>query len=200
MGNKWETRQTLLERAKDPSDEEAWNEFDAYYRSFITIILRKMNFYSVEEDDTVQEILLTLWQALPGYEIDRDRCQFRTWMSVLIRNKAIDCLKRNQCYQDHRKKATEHLHYIKNHEPNEIDQMIEKEWERHITHCALDNIREVFSGSAVKVFELSLEGATTTEISVQTGVNEKSVKVLKSRVKKRLIQEIQTLRVELEMT
>ncbi|MBF0199088.1 MAG: sigma-70 family RNA polymerase sigma factor [Planctomycetes bacterium] len=199
MGDQWLTRQTLVQRAQDPNDHQAWDEFVRYYHSFITVVLRKMQFYTGEMDDIVQEILIILWKALPSFEIDRDRCQFRTWMSVLIRNKAIDCFKSSKRYENHLKKAAEQMEALSEEQQSEIDQMIEQEWERHITHCALDNIRSIFSGSAIKVFELSLEGLSATEIASQTGVQEKSVKVLKSRVKKRVIKEIQYLRSELEM-
>ena len=31
----WQTRQTLLQRAKDPNDAEAWEEFVSYYKTII---------------------------------------------------------------------------------------------------------------------------------------------------------------------
>lgn len=74
----WETRLTLLGRARDPEDETAWQEFAAYYRSFIRAVLTKMNVDANDLDDLQQEILLRLWKILGRY--DEERAAFRTWL------------------------------------------------------------------------------------------------------------------------
>ncbi len=39
----WDTRQTLLLRAKNHDDESAWEEFVYYYRPYLYLIARRMN-------------------------------------------------------------------------------------------------------------------------------------------------------------
>ena len=48
MSEEWKTRQSLVLRAKDPTDEEAWADFVKYYERFIYHLLHRMN---VNADD-----------------------------------------------------------------------------------------------------------------------------------------------------
>jgi len=56
----------------------------------------------------------------------------------------------------------------------------------------------MFSGNAIEVFLLSLEGETSENISTQLGLSKESVYVLKHRVKKRFTEEVILLRREME--
>ena len=38
MSDEWKTRQSLLMRAQDPTDEEAWSEFVKYYENELNYI------------------------------------------------------------------------------------------------------------------------------------------------------------------
>ena len=51
MSDQFLTRNTLLQRAKDPKDEQAWEEFVSYYETFIFILLRQMNVPQQDCDD-----------------------------------------------------------------------------------------------------------------------------------------------------
>ena len=141
----WQTRQTLLQRAKDPNDAEAWEEFVSYYKQFIHVILHQMNFRSADFDDAVQEIMIKIWQNLPHFELDPERGQFRTWLSQVIRNRLLDYIRKDKRYKARVEKATENYTAEENILPqNELDKIVSKEWERHITSCALNNLKTLF--------------------------------------------------------
>ena len=84
MSNDWVTRQTLLQRAKNQDDQQAWEEFISYYKSFIQTLIYKMNFSGKDTEDLTQIILLNLWKTLAGY--DKEKASFRNWMGAVIRN------------------------------------------------------------------------------------------------------------------
>ena len=54
MSEEWNTRQSLLMRAKDPTDEEAWADFVKYYERFIYHLLHRMNLKADDFEDMVQ--------------------------------------------------------------------------------------------------------------------------------------------------
>ncbi|MCH2209222.1 MAG: RNA polymerase sigma factor [Lentisphaerales bacterium] len=195
----WQTRQTLLQRAKDPNNAQAWEEFTSYYKQFIHVVLHQMNFRSADFDDAVQEIMIKIWQNLPKFEHDPNRGQFRTWLSRVIRNRLIDFIKQDSRYKKRVEKATEqYLEEEKLLPESELEKLVTKEWEKHITTCALNNVKELFSGSAIKAFELSLLGKHPKEISETLNIKQDSVRTLKNRVQLRLIKEIESLRADLE--
>ena len=78
------TRKTLLMRACDQKDQQAWEEFVAYYRPFIGIILRYLYVKEHDIDDLSQTVIINLWKKLDSF--DADRSKFRTWLSTVIRN------------------------------------------------------------------------------------------------------------------
>lgn len=199
MQENWQTRQTLLQRASDPDDHKAWEEFEQYYREFIRMVLFQMNCNVDDHNDLVQEILLRIWKTLPELNYNRDRARFRTWLSHLIRNKVIDHfrkLKRVNQKQERVKEEVDHEKSIIS-EP-ELVEVIQKEWEVHIVKLALNNISSLFTERAIEAFELGMEGVKTAQIAEKLGIKENSVIKLRNRVKHRLVKEIQHLREELE--
>ena len=98
VNDKYITRQTLLVRARDPENGDAWEEFIKFYKPFICQILHKMNININDFDDLVQEVLLKLWKGLGKY--DNDKAKFRTWLSYVTRNTVISFFRSKQCRPD----------------------------------------------------------------------------------------------------
>ena len=71
MEERWNTQQTLIQRAQNPDDASAWDDFVKYYETFIKMVLNKSNVPFSDVDDLVQDILLKVWKGLPGYEYRR---------------------------------------------------------------------------------------------------------------------------------
>ncbi|MDF7808216.1 RNA polymerase sigma factor [Pontiellaceae bacterium B12219] len=200
MSEEWQTRQTLLMRAKNQDDHAAWEEFASYYRDFIYMVLHQMNLYSVDVDDLAQEILLKIWKSLPNHIYDQDRARFRTWLSRLIRNTVLDHIRAMQ-RRTRKHAAAAEDETIDNMpmitEPD-VKKIIQEEWEVHIVQLALNNISTLFSERAIEAFSMSIDGRSTAQIAEHLGVKPNSVTKLKNRVKERLMKEIQHLRNELE--
>ena len=141
MSGTWVTRRSIIQRAKDPNDENAWNDFVQYYEGFIRLVLHKMSFYEKDIDDMIQEILLKIWKYLSRFELNTQKAKFRTWLSTLIRNQAINFINSNSCYQKRKDIAAE-IH-IKNrsNELSRTDRMIQDEWTLYLTTKALENVK-----------------------------------------------------------
>lgn len=199
----WETRVTLLQRAKDPTDEEAWEEFVRYYEDFIRIVVRKTNLPENEASDVAQIVLVKIWKNLATFEIDKNRARFRTWLTTIVRNTIFNYtdkdVRRTKRHQD---LAAEHsLNAEDGSWPSapEFDELIRREWENYITNMAMENIRHLFSDRALTAFSLSLDGMEIGEVAKRLGIKENSAYKLRNRVKARLVAEIQRLRRDLEL-
>jgi RNA polymerase sigma factor (sigma-70 family) len=190
------TRQTLLQRACDPSNEDAWEEFVDFYQKFIIFFLLKMNIPRRDSEDITQQVLLRLWKNISKY--DRERAKFRTWLVTIIRNTAYSHMtsqsKSNYLSLD----SSEWVLLISDDKQKELEEHYEKEWRTHLTQVALDNISKNFRGQAIEVFKLSLEGKETDEVAAGLNIKPQSVRNLKNRVKLALIKEVERLRSELE--
>ena len=199
MSDKWVTRHTLLQRAKDKNDHKAWEEFVSYYQNFIGMLIYKMRFSGTDSDDLTQEILIHLWKNLAVY--DKDKASFRTWMSTVVKNTILKYYRTASRESKRRDLAAEQQEitaFLDSTPGSELEQMIEDEWKEYVSNLALERIKGMFSGNAVEVFTLSLKGLSTEEISSHLDLKKESVYVLKNRVKARFMEEIRFLVSELE--
>jgi RNA polymerase sigma-70 factor (ECF subfamily) len=191
-----QTRYTLLQRACDLADEDAWEELCAHYRRFIYYILHQMGVVDYEVEDVAQQVLVLLTKNIARY--DSSRARFRTWLSTVIRNAAIVHLRKQKSDQAHVNVFGQEYGLYCETLSNEIDRRIEAEWEEYVVELAMERVNDVFKGQAMTVFELGLEGVSAAEVAGQTGVTVASVYTLRKRVKKRLYLEIRALVAELE--
>jgi RNA polymerase sigma-70 factor (ECF subfamily) len=192
--NPWITRQTLIQRAKNPNDPLAWKDFDAYYRNFISLVITKLNVPSADRDDLTQEVLLKVWKSLEKMIPNKNNAKFRTWLSTIIRNTVIDYFKKNK----NKKTISIDEHNISISIPSNIETMINDQWETHLSRLAIERVSKKFSGNAMEVFTQSYTGKSTEEISENLNISVDTVYVLKNRVKNKLLIEIKNLQKELE--
>ncbi|MDF7824641.1 RNA polymerase sigma factor [Pontiellaceae bacterium B12227] len=196
MGSSDQTRYTLLQRACDLHDEQAWEEFVGHYRRFIFYILNEMGVAFGDIEDVAQQVLLSLTKDLKGY--DRSRARFRTWLSTVIRNAALAHFRKQNVRQNYIRVFGEEQSLEAMEQPSEIDLRIEQEWAAYVADLAMTRVKDVFQGQAIEVFELGLDGLPAAEVAEKTGLSIASVYTLRKRVKKRLYLEIRALVAELE--
>jgi len=190
------TSYTLLQRAHDTDDEEAWAQLVAYYRRFIIYILREIGVLEDDLDDLTQQILIGLTKNLPQY--DRTRSSFRTWLGTIIRNAAYSHFRKQQCRPSDVCGLEESAAVEGLRQPAEVEQWIENEWATYIANLAMDRVRQAFKGQAIQAFEMGLDGMSGAAIAEATGLSVASVYTLRKRVKKRLYLEVRALTEELE--
>lgn len=191
-----QTRYTLLERARNLEDEEAWEEFVGHYRRFIFYILNEMGVAAGDIEDVAQQVLLSLTKDLSSY--DSKRARFRTWLSAVIRNAALAHFRKQRNRQTHIRMFGQEQNLDAMTQPTDIDQRIEREWAAYVADLAMTRVKAVFQGQACEVFELGLDGLSAAEVAEKTGLSVSSVYTLRKRVKKRLYLEIRALVADLE--
>lgn len=189
------TRYSLLEKARSPRDGKAWEDLLGYYEPFINKILLHMGLRDEDLEDVRQQVMLKFWTGLKSYQRDANGARFRGWLSTLIRNTAIDWFRTRA--RECRPVALPDAPAPLTDDPV-VERFIEEEWQRLILTQAVRNLNQIFSGKALKVLALSLQGETVEAIAERLDLRRESVYVLKTRVKTRLTQEIARLRHELE--
>lgn len=199
MDDQYKTRQTLIQRVKKGQDEQSWDEFLRIYRPFIYSIIHNMNISESDADDIVQQVLMRLLKYLPRLKDSPDK-RFRSWLSTVtancVKDFARERLKEAECLQEVVK--DESLSYLKDIQLPEVERIAEREWGIFLTNLAMERIADVFTGAAIQVFFMSLDGVSVAEIARKMELKENSVYRLKNRVKERLALEVEQLRMELE--
>lgn len=197
--HEWVTRVTLLEKAKDSTDEIAWTEFVRYYRKYIYNVIRHMGLPHHDADEVVQMTLLKVWNAMPSFDYKPEKGHFRGWLCKIAGNCAKNYL-RDRGPQEISLSVldSDSQDSLDFSVKPEIESLAEKEWELYLPELAMKNISSSFDAKTIKVFTMLTKGLAPAEIAETLAIAESSVYVYKQRVKKRLTEEIAKLRRELD--
>lgn len=196
MRDTYLTRETLLKRLKLLDDEQAWEEFVYYYGNFINSIIYKIEIYSDDEEDIAQEVMLKIWKAIPSFDLNNSCGRFRSWLYAICKNTVINYIAKKKTRNEKLKLMHAEAENLK--DSPEIDNIINEEWEKHISTKAFAKVKDSLSPTAIGVFEANLMGRPILEIAEQFNIEENTVYTYKNRVKSRLVAEIKNLRDMLE--
>ncbi len=100
------TRYTLLQKIQKAESDDCWEEFVKYYEGYIYVVIRSFNVDTEDSEELLQDVLVKIWKNISSYDYDKDKCRFRTWLCVVIRNTVYNFLgkkssrnsKQNVCY------------------------------------------------------------------------------------------------------
>src|SRR5947209_15850180 len=80
---------SLLERLREPSATEAWQQFVYLYTPLLLHWARKLGLQESDAADLVQDVLVVLVRKLPEFRYEKGR-SFRGWMRTVLMNKWRD--------------------------------------------------------------------------------------------------------------
>ena len=199
MAKIYKTRETLLFRVKNQRDEKSWDEFVSYYKNYIYIVARNMNLDHHDAEDILQKVLVRLWEKLPQFEYSSKKGTFRAFLCTIIRNMAIDLLKKKSRNLDSAQgEMREQLQeYIKKVSLPEIEEIAEREWKLFLANTAWTNVEKTLSEKMKQTYLQLLKGDSLEEVAEAVGIQNNTVYVYKLRVLEKIQKEIQRLEREL---
>ena len=195
MSKPLSTRQTLLFKIKNQYDESAWDDFIRFYRPYIYRVIQNLNVNSSDREDIIQEIMLTSWKKLPEFEYDTSKGRFRSWLCTVARRTVF-------AFQDKKNKSAYFEDEVLSEELSsgvdaEVEDLSQREWERHIADMAWKNISEKFDSQVLEAFKKLASGQKGEQVAEELGLSQNSVYVYKKRVQAALQKEIAYLDDEL---
>ena len=178
------TSVSLLERLRRPGEEQAWGRFVHLYTPLLFFWCRRTGLAVEDARDLVQEVLAHLVRKLPEFEYQPDK-SFRGWLRTLTLNK---------WRERGRKKGiavaamAAGLSQIAGDQPDPFE---EAEYRRHLVHQAVKIMQSEFEPRTWRAcWESVVEGRTAPEVAKELGVSLEVVYAAKSRVLKRLREEL----------
>lgn len=180
------TKPSLLLRIRDADDTASWNEFAEIYGPVIGSYCRRRGLQPTDADDVVQETLLQVAKSIGTFEYDPSRGRFRDWLGTMVRNKIT------RFFQSQSRQVST----IGNDQSVQLEASGEDpEWtadlHARILEVALLRIRADFEPATWDAFErLWCVGCPALEVARTVGMPIDSVYAAKSRVLRRLREEI----------
>ena len=194
MSSAPETRESLIVRLNDQNDSEAWEEFVGIYRPVIFRLAVARGLQHSDADDLAQQVLVSVAAKIPEWQTDTARARFRTWLSRVVRNAAINALTRRT--NDRGRGGTSALILI-NGKPADAcadAEVLEMEWRREAFRRAADEVRDEFQQATWEAFWLTaVEGVSASDAAMRTKKSVGTVYVARSRVMTRLQEKLRLM-------
>jgi RNA polymerase sigma factor (sigma-70 family) len=178
------THATLLARLAQGTDPVVWPEFVDRYGELIRAFARRQGVQPVDCDDVLQDVLLSLTRAMPGFTYDPAKGKFRSYLKTvtlraIFKRRFRD---RGQVELEHMEEATQAAGI-----DDVVEQGWEAEWRQYHLRLAWHTIEAEFNGTDRQAFErYAMAGAAAQAVADELGLNVDQVYQAKSRILRRL--------------
>ncbi len=180
---------TLLERLRRPDEADAWDRFARLYTPLLYQWARGVRFPLQDAADLVQDVLTVLLQKLPEFTYDQSK-SFRSWLRTVALNKW-------------RENTRKHSVPLAKLDPANLPDQAgsentaafeEAEYRQYLVRRALEVLQADFQPSTWKAcWECLVDGKTADQVAKELGTTTNAVYLAKSRVLRRLHQELKGL-------
>jgi RNA polymerase sigma-70 factor (ECF subfamily) len=182
------TRPSLLLRVRDPGDAVAWGVFAEIYGPIVYSYCRRSSLQETDASDVSQEVMIRVSHAIQRFEYDPARGGFRHWLGRITRNEIARFFQSKG-----RQPASLALSDRDANQANETPS--ESHWDEHFHTALLDaairRIEQLFEPSTWQAFQsVWIEDRTPEAASQILGIPVEKIYVAKSRVLKRLREEL----------
>jgi RNA polymerase sigma-70 factor, ECF subfamily len=178
------TSQSLLERLRRFDDEASWARFTALYTPLLYSWARRLVDQPDDAADLVQDVFAAVVRRLPEFHYDPAK-SFRAWLRTILLNRWRTSRRRPSPAPLAADPVQE------DPGPALLDEQDEAEYRRYLLRQTLALLQSEFSPTFWKAFEEHvLADRPAEEVAAQLQISPGTVYVAKSRIFKRLRQEL----------
>lgn len=178
------THQSLLARVSEGKDPSAWPEFCGRYEELIRRFAQRRGVRGADGDDVVQDVLLALNRAMPGFEYDPQKGKFRAYLKTIVIRAIV-----RKFRDDSGAASLEQINQATwiQAADQQVDDLWEDEWRQHHLRRALKVVETEFGTGDVQCFrEYVIAGKDANVVAQQLGMSIAQVYQAKHRMLKRL--------------
>lgn len=194
MPNFPETRDSLIVQVKDPSNRIAWEEFSEVYRPVIYRIARTKGMQSADAQDLVQQVLISVANAIGRWEPHDNDVRFRNWLSRITRNAILKSLTRGPLDRAAGGSAAFDLLREEPTGDPQTEELIRLEYRRELYLRAAETVRHEVQFATWRAFELTvIEGCSVDDAATELNKSTGTVYASRSRIMRRLREAVRKL-------
>ncbi len=183
------TSATLLERVRLRTDSAAWDRFVKLYTPFLYHCGTRLGLAEADAADAVQDVFLVLLDKLPTFQYSQDG-SFRAWLRTVTVNK---------CRERFRKR---HETAAGGSDPGlsqfadaaDSDEFWNVEYRQQLVARALEIMQAEFEPTTWQAcWQTTVEDRPAADVAAELGITINAVYVARSRVLRRLREELRDL-------
>jgi RNA polymerase sigma-70 factor (ECF subfamily) len=186
-----ETSISLLERlAGVPSDDD-WRRLVDVYQPLLRAWMARAGVAASDVDDLAQEVLLVVVREVGGFK-RRGPGTFRSWLRTILTHRVRDHF-RAAGYRPAATGGSDFMRRLDELESpeSELSRLWDRDHDEHVVAALLKRVQRDFTTQTWQAFRRNLlEGEPAAQVAAHLGVSLNSVILAKSRVLKRLRQEL----------
>lgn len=178
------TRPSLLQRVKDPRDDESWRQFFQIYQPLLYRYARARGLGREDAEELTQQCLALLTEKMPTFEYSREKGGFKYWLHRIVNNKINDFFRKRHIPVA----QSADLRRPQEREPSP-DELWEQHWQKkHLQYC-LKQVQPEVAAITYQAFQYHVLGGWPVEKVAETfKISVDQVYTAKSRVTRRLRQ------------
>ena len=188
------TSSSLLVRVK-ARDQDAWRRLLHLYAPLVDFWLRPNNLQPADAHDVFQEVFRAVAEGICNFHKDRPGDRFRGWLRTIVRNKLADHFRRKaaQPMAAGGSEAYQRLQQVQEPSgPGECPD--ERDAVQQLRLRAVELVRGEFEERTWQAFlRVTVDGRPTKDVAEELGVTPSAVRLAKSRVLRRLREEMEGL-------
>jgi RNA polymerase sigma-70 factor (ECF subfamily) len=183
------TSASLLQRLRQPGQQDAWTRFVHLYTPLLQFWARRLGLQDTDAADLLQDVFATLVQKLPEFRYDPQN-SFRAWLRAVMLNRWRNRIRqRIPTAVEADDPALAGLAV-----PDDADAFSEVEYRQHLVARALQLMQAEFAPRMWKAcWEHVVAGRPAVEVAAELGIAPGTVYVAKARILSRLRQELEGL-------
>ena len=210
------TRQSLLVRLKDVTDQESWREFfDTYWR-LIHAAACKAGLTNSEAEEVVQEVMIAVVKKMPGFTYEPGKDSLKGWLLAVTRWKVNDQFRKREkaaqtfnlsqmnptmagagklpVPQSDDTSRTATVERVPDPHSLAADKIWEDEWRSNLLRAALDRVKRQVNPAHYERYHLHMvQGLTARDAARALSVTTAAIHLAKFRVGKLIKAEIRRL-------
>jgi RNA polymerase sigma-70 factor (ECF subfamily) len=188
-----QTRPSLLLRVRDPRDDEAWRSFVALYGPLVYGHCRRRGLGRQDAEDVTQRVFAQVARSIRTFSYSREVGRFRDWLGTAVRHE-VGRFFRKASRQAVAVGAPPGEDPLADVQSRADDTAWSEAFTAHVLRIALERCRPHFEGDTWRAFErVWIDRRPALEAAEEMGRPIDWVYVAKSRVLKRLWEEVQQL-------
>ncbi len=182
-----DTPASLLRRLGEPNPQEAWERFVKLYTPVLRAMARRLGLQGEDCDDLIQEVFTILVRKLPEFQYRPDQ-RFRGFLWTVLLNKLREQRRRQVIGAGAGDSALDEVA-----SPDTTNALDEAEYRACLMQRALELMQAEFQPATWKAFQECSAGRPAGEVAAELGLSVAAVYAAKSRILRRLREELDGL-------
>ena len=188
-----ETRPSLLIRLRDSRNQQAWTEFLEIYEPLMIRLIRRRGLQAADVGEVVQDVFMAVASSIDRWECNPARGSFRGWLATITRNLVVNFLIR----QSRHPRGSGDTNFRRLLEEQaapdgDVSALFDLERKRQMFRWAAERVRDEFKTTTWQAFWMTaVDNQQVGEVARKLGMTAGSVYVSRSRVMKRMRDEIE---------